>query len=286
MVKLAGIAAAGLLLAASATQDPAPRQGDAEPILGLSVASHVAAIAAEQPGKIASIPVSDGERVQAGAILVRLSSRLQELDVARLKSLVDSDVSRSHARAGLAHAQKRAARVKELRAAKISSDSEWQDQSYEVEVARLRVDQTILDHQQLINEYEQAKERLEQRTLRSPIDGIVARTFKYEGESIEKFVPVLEVMRLDPMWIEFECPVAAKGSFRVGAEIEVMPSVRPNDRRTARIVHTSMRADPSSHTFVVRAAVPNSDYSWKMGLKMLIQHGDGLPKATPAPQGK
>ena len=88
---------------------------------------------------------------------------------------------------------------------------------------------------------------------------------------MERFVPVVEVMSLDPLWIEFDCPVASEHLFQVGREIPVAPAVRPTDTRTAKILFVSMKATASSHTFMVRAAVANEDLRWKTGLKMVIQ---------------
>ena len=107
--------------------------------------------------------------------------------------------------------------------------------------------------------------------LRTVDPGIVTQRFKSEGEAVERFVSVVEVMSLNPLWVEFDCPVADEHSFRVGGEVSVAPAVRLEDIRIAKIIHVSMKATASSHTFMVRAAVANEDLRWKSGLKMVIQ---------------
>ena len=90
------------------------------------------------------------------------------------------------------------------------------------------------------------------------------------------------VVKLDPLWIEFDCPLEDQHLFAVGAQAHVRRASATRERRAARIVHTSMRADPSSGTFRVRLELANAERAWKAGLKVWIE-----PRATavaPAPK--
>ena len=249
VAKILSLIAAGVLLAMvlvvgveghGSPVVQAPPQRD---LIGLSVPSQVATIAPEQSGQIVTIPVAEGDPVDEGQVLFRLSSKLQELEVERLRALAESDLIRVRARTGLEHAQKQEARTRELRAKEISSDSDLQDRVYELELARLRVNQAVMEQAQAANEFAQAVERLAQRTLSSPFEGRVAQRFKSVGETVEMFVPVLEIVDLDPLWIEFDCPVADERFFAIGTEIKVAPAVRPEDVRTATIVYTSIKGE-------------------------------------------
>lgn len=249
------------------------------PLVGVSVPSKKAAVAAEQAGKIIEMPVVEGSRIAKDDVLFRLSSRLEELEVERLRPLAESDFIQQRARKALELAEQQGARVRDLRDKQITSDKELQAQVFEVEVARLKLTQAGIEQAQAKNEFAQAVERLAQRTVRSPFTGVVTERMKGEGESIEKFVPVIEVMCLDPLWIEFDCPLTEERRFAKGTEIEVAPSQRPADVRRATVQLLSVKAAAASHTFVVRAEVPNPDLSWKAGLKMLIHRpaADDVP---------
>lgn len=272
---LAGVCLAAILTGSAAPPMPTP-QG---PLIGITVASKVAAIAAEQPGKIVAVPVTDGTRVAKDDVLFELSSKLERLEVERLRSLADSNLIKQRAVAALRHAEQQEGRVRNLRDKEISSDSDLQAQAFELELAQLRVEQADIEQAQAANELAQAVERLDQRTVRSPFDGTVTQRFHSEGETVEKFVPVLEVMSLDPIWVEFDCPITEQHMFRVGGEVRVAPSFQPDDPRVGRILFVSQKASTSSHTFMVRAAVANTDLSWKAGLKMLVD----LPPAAEVP---
>lgn len=265
------IPAIGLCALCFAAPPRAPESPPPASLVGISVPSRIATIAPEQAGKLVTVPVHDGVRVAAGDVLFALSSTLEQLEVDRLRALAESDLAERRARATLAFAAQQAKRERDLRDEEISSERDVQAQEHELELARLRVEQAELDHAQARNALRQAEERLAQRTVTSPFDGIVTHRFKSVGEAVEKFVPVVEVMTLDPLWIEFECPVTEQHLFREGGTVAVAPAVQPDDVRTATITYVSPKATAASHTFMVRAAVPNPDRTWQTGLKMTVE---------------
>lgn len=275
-ISLLGAAAIGLAAAA------APPRVPPVSLVGITMPSKVAAVAPEQAGKIVEVPVTDGDRVDTETVLFRLNSTLEQLEVDRLAALVDSDVFERRAVAGLEFAERQAARVQNLRDQEISSERDLQTQVHELELARLRLEQTRLEKSQTINELAQARERLAQRTVKSPFAGIVTQRLRGTGEAVEKFVPVVEVMSLDPLWIEFECPITEQHLFKKGGRVVVAPAVRPDDSRTATILFASPKATASSHTFTVRASVANPDLAWKTGQKMAIElPGNEAPPSRP-----
>ena len=284
LVPIAGLVAVSTLSSLGASHAKAVDLSVEGTLIGISLPSKVAAVAPEQAGKLVTVPVSDGDRVRAGDVLFKMSSKLEELEVARLRDLADSDVVVRRAEASLQHVIQEETRLRELRNREISSDRDLEALTHEVELAKLRLTQSKMEKAQANNELAQAVERLAQRTVHSPFPGIVTQRFKSEGEAVERFVPVIEVMTLDPLWIEFDCPVADEHWFHVGGEVVVAPAVRPDDKRAAKILHVSMKATASSHTFMVRAAVANEDLRWKSGLKMVIQ--PPILKDTPSKPGK
>lgn len=264
-------------------------QGGA-PLVGVSVASRSAVIAPEQAGKIVEMPFREGDRVQKDAPLFRLNSRLEELEVERLRPIAEKNLIRLKAEISLRHAEQQERRVRDLRDKDIASDRDLETATVEVELARLRLEQADIEQAQAQNQLDQAIERLAQRTVKCPFSGLVTQRLKSEGESVERFAPVLEVMSLDPLWIEFDCPITSAGDYRVGSEVTVAPYLHPQDRRTSKVVYASMKANASSHTFLVRVAVPNPDLTWKAGLKMAVERADAdaaeprpMPKPMPMP---
>jgi len=279
IIPVAGLLA---LLAASPSEPPVAPPGA---LVGITVPSKMALVSPEQAGKIVDLEVEVGARIATGSALFHLNSRLEELEVERLEALAASNVFERRAKLTLEFAQQQEARTSTLHNKDISSERDMQKQAHELAMAKLAVEQAQLDKQQAKNQLLQAKERLAQRTVLSPFDGIVTMQLRGQGEAVEKFVPVVEVMSLDPLWIEFECPIEMRDRFKKGAIVLVAPARRPNDIREATIEFISSKANASSHSFPIRATVPNKDYAWQTGLKMTVET-NASPFTPSKPAGK
>lgn len=267
-----GMLALGLgLLAAPLREAGAEQRGDESRLVGLSMPSHLAAIAAEQSGTIVEMGVQDGARVAKRGVLFRLSSELEQLEVNRLQALVDSQLEREKAAANLEHAKKKAARIRQLSDKEISAESTVLEVELESELARLSLGKADFEQKQLRNELLQAQQRLENRTLRSPLDGVVTRHFKQLGETADQLEPVVEVMSLDPLWVQFECPVSRENAFPLGSKVLVKPVIGAHAPRVAEVVHVSLQAAVAGHTFSIRVSLANPNYDWRSGLKMSIE---------------
>jgi RND family efflux transporter MFP subunit len=279
-----GLATLAMLVMAWPQRDARAQGPGRVELVGLTVASHLVAVASEQPGTIVAMPVTDGTRIKKGDVLFQLGSRLEQLEVDRLRALIGSDLEHSRAAASLQFAREKAERMRELSAQQISAAASLQEVELESELARLSLGKVEFEREQLQNELLRAEEHLAQRTLRSALDGVVTRRFKQLGETTEQLVPVLEVMSLDPLCVEFECPVAEARRFRLGDFVRVRTAVGESLPRLAEITHVSLKATPASHAFLVRAAMANHDYALRSGLKVYVQAAE-VPGAAPA-QGK
>lgn len=261
-------------------------------VFGVSRASHIAAIAAEQSGTIVDLPVAEGEVVIKGRIVFRLSNKLQQLRVDRLTTLAKSDLAVRRAHAALVHSDRLKERLRQLSQKNITSVAEVQDRELDAMLAKLKYEQAIMDQALIKNELEQAKVLLEQRSVPSPISGVVTDLHKQRGDTTEKLVPVLEIAQLDPLWIDFECPVKDKARYKRGVKVELRPVARPQESRMGTVVQVAMRANASSHTFRVRVATANKGHTWKAGLKMQIAlpekpaSGRSATQPQPAPAPK
>ena len=269
-----------LALLASTKADPESTPPSA--LVGIAVPSKIALVSPEQAGKIVMLEVKDGDRVTTSSVLFRLNSTLEELEVERLEALANSDLFERRAKKTLEFAEQQAKRMTELRNQDINSERDMQKQEHELSIARLALEQAQLDRRQARNQLAQARERLAQRTIRSPFEGIVTTHFHGTGDAVERFLPVVEVMSLDPLWLEFECPIEQQHLFRRGGQVRVAPARRPDDERIATIEFISPKATASSHSFTIRATVENSDLSWKSGLKMAVEALPDLPPSKPA----
>lgn len=230
---------------------------------------------------ITEMPKAEGETVAEGDVLFALSSEIEALEVKRLEALAASPLLVERAKKKLEHAEREEARVRQLSQENVASDVDLRKSELETAFAKNDYEQAKLDHLVLDNKLEQARVRLAQRTVKSPFSGRIVTWVRHPGEPAIKLEPVIEVATLDPLWVEFDCPIHDQRLFRLGRRVTVSPASQPGESREAEIVFVSVRATPSSHTFRVRLATSNPKQDWKAGLKMTIQ----LP-ADAKPSGK
>ena len=238
--------------------------------VGVSLPSRMAAVGPEQSGVIVEMSKAEGESVSEGDVLFRLSSELEALEVEGLQTLVNSDLAVDKARRKLEFAESVEKRLRELKEQEITSDAELQERQFALAVAKAEYELALFEKTMRLNRLKQAQVRLAQRTVRSPVSGLVTVWHKQPGEPANKLEPVIEVVRLDPLWVTFDCPVRDQRLFGLGDQVMVAPALAPDDKRKAEVVFVSMRATPSSHTFRVRLRTSNPDRDWKTGLKMEI----------------
>lgn len=113
-----------------------------------------------------------------------------------------------------------------------------------------------------------AHEALEQRTIRSPIDGVIMERYKSIGEYIEA-EPVFKIAQLNPLHVELIVPIDHFGYIERGMQAEVHPEVAPDglDRQIATVTSVDRVADAASGTFSVQLSLPNAGYRIPSGVR-------------------
>ena len=127
--------------------------------------------------------------------------------VARLKSGLER-VAVDLATAQLAFSKRRAARNAELFEKELLSAHDMDEMDTEIEVAKLQL--------------RQARERLDMRTIRSPIPGVVVERHLSPGEYVGEG-PILKIAQIDPLNVEVIVPFERFGLISKGMIGEVRP---------------------------------------------------------------
>lgn len=225
----------------------------------------VVALSMAVEGVLATVEVDRGDRVEAGQVLARLDSRVEEAAVAgvRVKAAQDSEL-RLH-RAELALARRKAQRIEDLYKDKNASGQERDEARAQAEVAAAQLGQAQEARRLAELELARAEAALARRTLRSPIDAVVIERHRDAGEYVEK-EPVVTVARIDPLRVEALLPAEAFGQVIVGQELEVRP-VLGDSAYQARVGRIDPVLDTASGTFAVRLSLPNPDYQITSGLE-------------------
>ncbi len=187
-----------------------------------------ALIAAKVMGPIVALPVTLGQSVKAGDLLVRISAGEIAARVLQAQAQLDQarrDLDRE--RALLAKNASTPAMVKDLA------------DRYAMTEAMVR----------------EAKVMLGYATVRAPFDGVIARKLVSVGDLASPGIPLLELEGRGDYQVEAGVPDSLMARLNVGAPLAVdVPTA--GVRFTGHLAEVSSAADPMTHTVTVKISVP------------------------------
>jgi len=210
-----------------------------EPQVTVNVSSPVA-------GLLDEVSVERGDQVNQGQVIASLKSDVEQAAV---------ELSRARAEYG----QRKMVRNKDLIEQKLISPSEMDELVTENIVAEL--------------ELKQAEAVLKQRTIKSPISGVVVDRFLSAGEFVQS-EPILKIAKLNPLNVEVIVPVSRFGNIHKGMNAVVQPQELVNRKFNAKVVIVDGVIDAASSTIGVRLELPNPDYLIPAGLKCAVTFPD------------
>lgn len=221
-------------------------------------------------GLITRMTVQRGDVVKVGQVLVELDAGVEKANAesAKFRSEMEGGVLSKEARLEFL-AQKAARRSKLVKENYISV----QDQ--QEAAAEHRLGQAELldarDARKLAGiEYTRAMEQVRLRTIRSPIDGVVADRFMNPGELADNRdlrKPILKLVELHALNVEVLLPASAYRKVKLGQTVDVMPEQPIGGRYPTRVKVIDKVLDAASGTFRVRLELPNPSLSIPGGLK-------------------
>ena len=226
-------------------------------------------VAAPEPGVLAAVEVREGALVKKGATLARLDTRA--LEAARHTSrLVAGAVARRQA----AQAQLRLSetRVRKLDGLAASGNARGD----EVAVARAELDKARAEisaaeemravERQKLAEIESG---IEERTLRSPIDGVVIKIHHEVGEFVGAGeMRVVTVVQLNPLALNVFAPAANSTTLVVKHKVEVQCG--DGAPRQAEVEFVSPVVDAESGTARCKLVLPNADGVLRSGIRCSV----------------
>jgi membrane fusion protein (multidrug efflux system) len=110
---------------------------------------------------------------------------------------------------------------------------------------------------------------LAQRSIYSPVDGVVVAVLLQPGEltSSNQKDPIMKLMEVDPLNVELVLPVSQYGKIKVGQKAEVLPEEPVGGRYEATVEVVDPTVDAASGTFGVRLKLPNPGTRLPAGVK-------------------
>lgn len=212
------------------------------PFEGLVEPKELVDFSSDIPGVLEEVKVERGAWVKKGQVLARLKSGVN-------KALVGV------AQARVEFAKRKLVRNEQLYKKKLISINDKDELETEIQLAEL--------------ELVEAKERLDLRTIRSTINGVVVERLGSPGEYVGE-EPFITVAQINPLIVELVVPDQYFGAIKVGeiAEVQIYEPVEANS--SAKVIVVDRVIDAATSTFGVRLELPNPKLKLPAGVKCQV----------------
>ncbi len=233
----------------------------------------IAEVSTREEGILDALLVQRGDLVAAGQVIARLNRDVEQatVDLAEARAGLDAEID--ELREGLAFAERERERIDRLSKAKAISATEKDKATSEAKRAALRLEQALEQQRIAELELERARRLLANRTVRSPLDGLVMERLMSPGESAENR-PIIKIAKIDPLYVEIFVPVDHYGAIATGMIADVTPRYPGAASHRAEVVVVDQIIDAASNTFGVRLLLPNPDNRIPAGVRCDIRFAD------------
>ena len=230
-------------------------------------------VAAPEMGQIDRLAVREGDRVKAGQVLARLDDEVWKATL-EVAASMESAGRVEAAEAELRLCQETLVKLTALHERDHATQQEVDRALAQRDVAEARVKAAEEELLVKAREYERADVQLEQRSVLSPVDGIVTQIYKDEGEFVSPSdAVVIRVVQLDPLLIVFSVPVTDLDNLAVNTKVQVR--VDAVDKPIEGMVEfVSPTADAQSGTTRVRVKIANPGEAIRSGANCHLMLSD------------
>lgn len=231
-------------------------------------------------GVVEEVLVDRGDVVKRGQVLARLESSVERasVEVARARARARGPIASAEAR--LLYADRTADRTASLQAKKVASESQMDEHLSAKRVAEADLSEARESLEIAKLDLQRAEAILEQRTIRSPVDGVVVERILSPGEYADP-PQIMKLAQIDPLRVEVFAPLEFFGRITPGLRADVMPEAPIGGAHTATVRIVDPVVHAASGTFGVRLELPNPEHRVPAGLRCRIRLGSSLAGASP-----
>ena len=207
--------------------------------VGTILADASALLRAEVPGQVVGLHFRDGQRVSKGDRLYSIEATVLEAEA-------------NEARANADQSEAAYNRAKELidDALISATDFDTARANYNVAIARLK----------------SSEARLSKTVIRAPFDGFVGLRRINIGDYATIGQELVDVVRLDPLRVEFTVPETQLSKVKAGQDVQVTVGAYPGEVFTGKVAAIAPQIDVAARSVTLRAELPNPDYRLRPGL--------------------
>jgi multidrug efflux pump subunit AcrA (membrane-fusion protein) len=259
-------------------------------VVGTLAAEDQVTVSSEVDGAVRRVLADLGDRVMAGQALVELDreklqysldqqraahtralTRYGASDAEHLPRIEDTpDVRRAGAE--LAQARQAFERATELHKRKLISQQTLDDADTALRLKTAAYDAALQEAKNLQADIDAsaaamklAERHLEDASIRAPFDGYVQQRMVSLGELVKAQMPVMTVVRVDPLKLLSEIPERMAPWIKVGQPVTLSVDAFPDRQFTATVSRISPAVNTQTRTFAFEALAPNAEALLKPG---------------------
>lgn len=277
------------------TVQPVPRETAAEAV-GTVRAKTVAAVAPQTMGRLTSVLVEEGARVEAGGLLATIDDASVRAQLSSAEGAVaEAEAAReeaeravAQAEAGRSLAEKTYERYRKLVAEKVVTPQEFDEVEARRTVAAQEHERAVKRREQLAGRITQARGQADAARaalgwtkVTAPFSGVVVEKRADTGSMAVPGVPLF--LLEDPRRHRIEASVseAYLPLLKVGTPVRVLLDAGGGREIPAAVTEVVPTIDPATRTFLVRADLPPGTARTGQSGRVRFAAGEGTVLAVP-----
>jgi RND family efflux transporter MFP subunit len=259
-------------------------------VVGTLAAEDQVTVSSEVDGVVRRVLADLGDRVAAGQTLVeldreKLQYNLDQQRAAYARSLtrygasdqkqmprVEDTPDVRRASAELAQARQGFERATELHRRQLISQQALDDADTTLRLKNAAYDSALQEAKNLRSDIDAsaaamklAERHVEDASIRAPFAGYVQQRMVSIGELVKAQMPVMTVVRVDPLKLLAEIPERMAPWIKVGQPLTLGVDAFPDKRFTATVSRISPAVNTQTRTFAFEALAPNAEALLKPG---------------------
>ena len=234
-----------------------------EPSLVVKLGSPVTSVLSE-------VQVERGDEVTVGQVIARVESSVERAAVDYTRAKAESTAEIEAKQAILEQKRGIMSRKRGLQKSSIVSSQDSETAEAEFNVAGQELSLAKLNKRMAEIELGRTQAQLDQRTIRSPIDGIVTRRTLGPGEFVNPEANIATIARVNPLNVETYLSVKTFGQIKVGQIAVIRPNEPIGGEYRAKVIVVDQIFDAASGTYGVRLQLDNPGNRIPAGLRCKV----------------
>lgn len=204
-------------------------------------------------GLITSLPVNEGQKARKGQLLGKLDPQTAQSSYNAARSTLEQ-AEDGYKRAQKVYEQGSLPEVK------------WIEIQSKVKQARAM--------EQI------AQKTLDDCNLYAPFNGMVGSFHLEQGSNALPMQPVMTFLNIDTVIVKFSVPENEISAVKLGDELSIVVGALDYKQFTCHITEKGVAANTLSHSYTVKAAIANTDYSLLPGMVAKVLYGPSSEEQT------